>query len=50
MFSGIVEGLRPVVRVKVEAERRSLRVDLQDLAAGRPVGRLGRRSTAAASP
>jgi riboflavin synthase len=34
VFTGIVEGLKPVVGVKAEAERRSLRVDLQDLAAG----------------
>ena len=34
MFSGIVEGLKAVVRVTADAERRSLAVDLQDLAGG----------------
>jgi riboflavin synthase len=34
VFSGIVEGLKAVVQVKSEAARRSLRVDLQELAAG----------------
>jgi riboflavin synthase len=34
VFSGIVEGLKAVVRVTADAERRSLAVDLQDLAGG----------------
>ena len=34
MFSGIVEGLKPVVQVGAEADRRNLRVDLQELAQG----------------
>lgn len=34
MFSGIVEGLKTVVATQAEAHRRSLRVDLQELAQG----------------